>query len=79
VFIAVNDTSTLDKVRRTQPRMLACNINTFVVSRARRFVWACNTSQERFIDNKMSTSLETTPLLPNIGRYEPPPPDPADV
>jgi Protein of unknown function (DUF4238) len=84
VFIAVNDTSTLDKVRRSQPRMLTCNIITFVVSRARRFVWACNTSQERFIDNKMSTKLETTPLLADIGRYEPPPPPapppgPADV
>ena len=74
VFIAVNDTSTLDKVRRADARTLTCNINTYVVSRARRFVWACSTSQERFIDNKMSTKLETIPLLPDIGRYKPPPP-----
>jgi hypothetical protein len=74
VFLAVNDNATLDKVRRTAPHTLTSNINTYVVSRARRFVWACDTSQERFIDNRMSTMLEATPLLPNIGRYEPPAP-----
>jgi hypothetical protein len=41
------------------------------VSRARRFVWAEDTSQQHFIENTMSTKLEPTPLLPNIDRYEP--------
>jgi hypothetical protein len=74
MFVAMNDTATMDKVLRADPRKLTCDINTYVVSRARRFVWACDTSQERFIDKKMSTKLEATPLLPNIDRYEPPPP-----
>jgi hypothetical protein len=71
VFVAVNEDATLLKLQRAQPRDLVCYINTYVVSRARRFVWAQDTSQERFISNKMSTKLEPTPLLPNIGRYEP--------
>jgi len=74
MFIAVNDRATMDKVRQVDPRKLTSNINAYVASRARRFVWASDMSQERFIGNKMSTRLEPTPLLPNIGRYEPLPP-----
>jgi hypothetical protein len=74
IFVAVNDGSTLDKLRRVKPSTLVSNINTFVVSRARRFIWAQDTSQERFIANRMSTETEPTPLFPDIGRYEPPPP-----
>ena len=83
LFIAVNERATGDRIFRANPRTLARDINTYVVSRARRFVWACDTSQERFI-HRMSTKLEPTPLLPNIGRYEPlspsaPLPGPADA
>ena len=74
MFAAVNDRAVLDKLRRADPRKLVADVNTFVVSRARRFVWAQDCSQERFIENRMSTKLEPTPLMPNIGRYEPPPP-----
>jgi hypothetical protein len=71
VFVAVNEDATLLKLQRAKPRDLVRDINTYVISRARRFVWAQDTSQERFINNKMSTKLEPKPLLPNIGRYEP--------
>jgi hypothetical protein len=71
VFVAANDNATFDKLRRTAPEQLVRDINTFVATRARRFVWAQDESQERFIDNKMSTKMEPTPLLPNIARYEP--------
>lgn len=71
VFVAANDESTFDKLRKTTPEELVRQINTFVVSRARRFVWAQDESQERFIDNRMSTKMEPTPLLPNIAHYEP--------
>jgi hypothetical protein len=74
MFVAVNDAATLDKLRRADPRKLVHHVNTFVVSRARRFVWAHDASQERFIANHISTKLEPTPLLPNIGRYQPPDP-----
>jgi hypothetical protein len=72
LFVAVNDAATLDKLRRADPRELVRDGNTFVVSRARRFVWAQDTSQQHFIENRMSTNLEPTPLFPNIGRYQPP-------
>jgi hypothetical protein len=74
LFVAANDEATFDKLRRASPRKLACDVNTYVVSRARRLVWAQDRSQERFIENRMSTKLEPTPLLPNIDRYQPPPP-----
>jgi hypothetical protein len=76
MFVAANDDATFDKLRRANPGKLACDANTFVVGRARRFVWAQDTSQERFIANRMSTKMEPTPLLPNIGRYEPAPSTP---
>lgn len=77
MFVAVNVAATLHKLRRADPCQLVSYVNTFVVSRARRFVWAHDTSQERFIANSMSTKLEPTPLLPNIARYQPPDPSTA--
>jgi len=74
LFVALNDEVTFDKLRRASPRKLVCDVNTYVVSRARRFVWAKDRSQERFIDDRMSTKLEPTALFSNSGRYEPPPP-----
>jgi hypothetical protein len=71
LFVAVNDDAILDKLRRSTPDELASHVNTYVASRARRFVWAQDVSQERFVEDKMSTKLEPTPLLPNIDRYEP--------
>jgi hypothetical protein len=70
LFVAANDEATFDKLR-TNPGELVSHVNTYVVSRARRFVWAQDRSQERFVENRMSTKPEPTPLLPNIDRYEP--------
>jgi hypothetical protein len=72
LFVAVNDTAMLDKIRQTSPRALARSINRYVVSRARKFVWATDESSHRFIANHMSTKLEPTPLFPNVGRYDTP-------
>jgi Protein of unknown function (DUF4238) len=71
LFVAVNDRAILDKLRRAAPDKIASYVNTYVASRARRFVWAQDTAQERFVEEMMSTKLEPTPLLPNIDRYEP--------
>jgi hypothetical protein len=71
MFVAVNDKAILDRLRRIAPDEVASFVNTYVVSRARRFVWAQDDSQQRFIGEKMSTNLESTPLLPNIDRYPP--------
>ncbi len=71
LFVAVNDTAMLDRLRRAAPAEIATHINTQVVSRARRFVWAQDISQQSFVEKLMSSRLEPTPLLPNIDRYGP--------
>ncbi len=73
LFVAANEEATFDKTRRAPPRKIVRGVNTYVVSRARRFVWVQDGSQERFIANNMGTNLEPTPLFPNIGHYTPPP------
>ncbi len=69
LFVAANQSSTFDKLRRTEAHKVVCEVNKFVVSRARQFVWANDQSQERFVENRMSTAMESTPLFPNVGRY----------
>jgi hypothetical protein len=68
LFVAMNDRADFDKLRNRPPRTIVAFANDYVVSRARRFVWAQDTSQQCFVENRMSTNLEPTPLLPNIGR-----------
>jgi hypothetical protein len=74
VFAAVNDETTFAKLRAANPQRIVNDINSYVVSRARRFVWAQDDSHEQFIADNMSTKLEPTPLLPNIDKYQPPAP-----
>ncbi len=72
MFAAVNDEATFAKLRGADPRRIVADINLLIVSRARRFVWAQDSSQDPFIAAQMSTRLEPIPLFPNVGRYEPP-------
>ena len=67
LFVAMNDRANFDKLRNRPPRSFVALTNAYVVGRARRFVWARDTSQQRFVENRMSTTLEPKPLLPNIG------------
>jgi Protein of unknown function (DUF4238) len=69
LFVAAHDTARIAAFQRERPRVLVRGSNKFVATRARRFVWSCDKSQERFVHNNMSTKLEPTPLLP-FGRYE---------
>jgi hypothetical protein len=71
MFLAVNDEATFATIRAARPDRIVADVNTFVVTRARRFVWARDGSYEAFIAEKMSTKLEPAPLLPNIGHYGP--------
>lgn len=65
LFLAVNDPRIFDHLKK--PKQIVHFINTFVVTRARRFVWAADQSQKAFIQKQMSTRLEPTPLFPNLG------------
>lgn len=69
--VFANDGATFNKLRCATAEELVRNINTYVVARARRFVWAQDGSQKGFVDDRMSTKLEPTPLFPNISQYEP--------
>ncbi len=67
LFLAVNDRRTLGVFHGMKCDELVRNANKFCVRRARKFVWADDQSQERFIKNNISKDMEPTPLLPNIG------------
>jgi hypothetical protein len=69
LFVAANNPTALDRLRAIKPREIVQHVNTFIVGRARRFVWASDDSQTRFIQNHMSKNMEPTPLLPGIGQY----------
>lgn len=71
MFVAANDAALFTRLRAADPNKIVADVNTFVVTRARRFVWARDISLESFIAEKMSTKLESAPLLPNIGQYSP--------
>jgi Protein of unknown function (DUF4238) len=71
LFVATNNSAAFDNLSRVKPRELVQNVNLFVVGRARRFVWAQDEAQTRFIENHMSKNLERTPLFPGIGQYPP--------
>jgi hypothetical protein len=69
LFIAVNDQRAFDHLGQMKPRDIVAHVNTRLVTRARRFVWADNQSQTPFIKKHMSTKLESTPFFPNIGNH----------
>jgi hypothetical protein len=69
LFVAVDDPRTLERLRASKPKDVVAHVNAYVAGRARHFVWARDESQRRFIENRMSKSMESTPLLPGIGEY----------
>ena len=54
LFVAANSAAGVAKLRRIKPREIVQHVNLFVVGRARRFVWAHDELQARFIQNHMS-------------------------
>ena len=69
LFVAVNNPRIFDHLRRSKPREIVRHVNTHLVTRARRFVWAADQSQAPFIKEHMSTRLEPTPFFPNVGNH----------
>ncbi len=63
LFLAVNDRRTLEIFRNMRSDEIVRNTNKFCVQRARKFVWASDRSQERFIGNNMSKNMENTPVV----------------
>jgi hypothetical protein len=71
LFVAANNPASLVNLRRVKSREIVQHVNQFIVGRARRFVWAQDQTQRRFVENQMSKNLEPTPLFPGIGQYPP--------
>jgi hypothetical protein len=72
LFVAVNEESVFARIQRNKPRNIVKNVNSFVVGRSRRFVWADDRSQTNFIKKYMSKNMESSPLFPNLDKYETP-------
>jgi hypothetical protein len=70
LFVAANEEAMLKRLRLVPPHKVVSEVNAYLVGRARRFVWAQDALQERFVLNRMSTMLEPKPLFPNIDPYE---------
>jgi hypothetical protein len=66
LFVAANHEAFLQAILKAKPETMVTEVNAYVVGRARRFVWAADQSQERFIENRMSRTLEPMPLFPTL-------------
>lgn len=68
VFTAVSHVDIFERVRRMSPKELATKMNREVVSRARRYVYSVDRSQDQFIANRMSTGMIVPPFFPSLVR-----------
>jgi Protein of unknown function (DUF4238) len=68
LFIAVTHRPMFERVRKQSTNDLVRLVNVDVVSKARRFVYSQDHQQDRFILNRMSTSMETPPFYPSLAR-----------
>jgi hypothetical protein len=66
LFLAANSPQSIMNVRGQKPEKVIREVNLFVVSRARRFVFAQDESQESFIKKRIHTAMEPTPLFPSF-------------
>ena len=69
LFVGAHRPATFDRLRATKPKVLVQDFNKFVVSRARKFVWASDRSQIHFVEKYMSKALEPTPFFPTLGNH----------
>lgn len=66
LFVAANDGRSLEDLRLVPPMDIVRRVNTFLVSRARKFVWAHDETQVAFVRDKMSKAMEAAPFFPNL-------------
>ena len=68
LFVAANDMTTIHRLIAANPEDVVRNVNTWVTSRARRYVYSDSEALTDFIERTMSTNLEKLPLFPNLAR-----------
>jgi hypothetical protein len=64
LFFAANSVESISKVMQANRQMVVNDVNLFVVSRARKFVFADDDSQASGIKSHIHTAMEPTPLFP---------------
>lgn len=67
-FVATNEHWPIEQLMRTPPDELVLRSNQYVCARARRYVWAQDRSQTKFIEKYMSVEMEQKPFFPNVGK-----------
>jgi len=71
LFVAFNGPQRLPYLRELnsrRPQEIVGLANRRTVERARRYVWAQDSSQQAFIGKHMGKKLESLPLFPNLGK-----------
>jgi hypothetical protein len=67
LFVAVNDSKLFRTFAQSAPEKIVRLSNSFIVPRARKYVWANDDSQASFVQKHMSKGMESTPLFPGVG------------
>jgi hypothetical protein len=71
LFIAADDRSMIQHLRTHPPDTIVRVANFGVVSKARRYVYSFDKSQERFISNHMSCNMAQPPFFRDLERLDP--------
>lgn len=71
LFLAVQKPELARRVASAQPRNIVIEVNKWVVSRARRYVWAADRAADRFVERYIAKNQEPVPLFPNLARGRP--------
>jgi hypothetical protein len=66
LFVATDDIAVLREIQRSDPQKVISDVNKYVVSHARRYVFSEDTSQEVFIRDRMSSKKVTPPFFPDL-------------
>ncbi|CAL80028.1 hypothetical protein BRADO6401 [Bradyrhizobium sp. ORS 278] len=66
LFTAVTHPDILQKMRQEKPDEVVKTMNAATVAAARRFVYASDRSQDRFIRNRISTAMVKEPFFPSL-------------
>ena len=67
LFVAAQAAPTINGLFRKKQADIISIVNKATVTRARRFVWASDCSQEHFVERYFGAALDPLPLFPNAG------------
>jgi hypothetical protein len=70
LYVAANTSATLDEMANANALNVVIRSNQFVVTRARRFVWARDPWENDFIRKYISSNMEPSPIFPGLGNYD---------